>query len=161
MAAKKRRVGDGSNRSDLRKERYRYLRSLGFSSADARKYRDQSFENLQTYVDTTVEQVEQTPSRKRTEREREIVKNVRKERAKKRTVESSTRMLTRTDRYENFVAWTVAKDFPNWAMQYIAAVNRQAGFGPVNSYGFRRFFYRYVENRPEATAATLADRDDS
>lgn len=150
-----------ASRSELRKERYRYLRSLGFSSADARKYRDQSVEHLQEYVDTTAERITETPSRKRTQQERTIIKQVRAERRKKPTVQTATRLKSRADRYDEFVAWTQDKNFPNWAMEYVAAANRNAGFGPVNSYGFRRFYYRYVENRPESTAATLADRDDS
>lgn len=149
------------SRSDLRKERYKYMRSLGFSAVHARKYRDNKTENITKFVNSERVRITEIRSSQRSKSERTIIASIRRERRQVATVETAPRLKPRRERLEDFKRWTGDRNFPDWAISYIAEHNQLAGFSPLNSYGFRRFYYRYVQNRPETTAALLADRDDS
>ncbi len=148
-------------RSDLRKERYRHMRSLGFSAIEARKYRDNKQSNIIKFVSSEHTRITKIPAKKRVENERKILSNIRRTRRQPVTVDNAPRLKPQRERLEDFSRWTGDRNFPDWAISYIAEQNQRAGLSPLNSYGFRRFYYRYVQNRPEATAAILADRDDS
>lgn len=148
-------------RKQLRKERYRHMRSLGFSSADARKYRDNSSDNIDVKVDTERKRITKVRAGKRSVTDKKKIQEIRAFNRRKPAVEFQGRNKTRNDRWEEFSSWTSNRNFPEWAQAYISRVNRDAKLDPLDSWGYRRFYYRYVMNRTEATAAKNADRDDS
>lgn len=154
-------VAKRNARKQLRKERYRHMRNLGFSSADARKYRDQSSVNIDVHVETERKRITKVRSAKRVETDTAKIKKIRAFNRQKPAVEFQGRNKTKNDRWEEFSDWTRNRNFPVWAMEYIQEMNAKQGVDPLDSWGFRRFYYRYVLNRTEATAAKLADRDDS
>ncbi len=148
-------------RKQLRKERYRHMRSLGFTSIDARKYRDNSSDNIDVKVDTERKRITKVRAAKRSDVDKTKIHEIRAFNRRKPAVEFQGRNKTRNDRWEEFSGWTANRNFPEWAMRYIGGKNVERGFDPLDSWGFRRFYYRYVLNRAEATAAKNADRDDS
>lgn len=148
-------------RSDLRKERYNHLRGLGFSPADARKFRDQSSAHIVEYVDEETERITVKKSNVRTVREKDILQNVRRQRRTAKTAPViSPRLKPISERADDFSGWT-RDGFPVEATRFIEEENRRTGRSPVDGYGFRRFYWAYVENIPVDEIGDLADRGDS
>lgn len=149
------------SRSDLRKERYRHLRSLGFSSAHARKFRDQSHTHITEFVDDERERIVTKKSNVRTPQEKVILREIRSSRRRTNQVEVAPRLKPISERAEDFSRWTADGNFPSYAEKFIAEQNAQKGLSPVDSYGYRRFYWAYVENIPVDEIGELADRGDS
>lgn len=148
-------------RKQLRKERYRHMIDLGFSTTDARRFRDRSGVNIETHVESERERIVDIRTEKRSQSDKDKLRDIRAHNRQKPAVESAGRNKTRADRWQEFSNWTKNRNFPGWAMDYIGEMNRDKELDPLDSWGFRRFYYRYVQNRAETSAAKLADRDDS
>lgn len=148
-------------RKQLRKERYRHMLLLGFSSVEARKFRDHSNVSIDRNVESERERIANIRAPKRSEVEQKKIRGIRAFNRRKPAVEFSGRNKSRSDRWEEFSRWTKNRNFPVWAMAYIAEKNNDRELDPLDSFGFRRFYYRYVQNRSETQAAKFADRDDS
>lgn len=155
------KVAKSNARKQLRKERYRHMLLLGFSPKDARKYRDHSSGSIEAHVEVERKRITKVRSAKRETTDTEKIKKIRAFNRQKPAVEFQGRNKTKNDRWLEFSDWTRNRNFPVWAMEYIENMNDKQGVDPLDSWGFRRFYYRYVLNRTEATAAKLADRDDS
>lgn len=155
------KVAKNNARKQLRKERYRHMLNLGFSPVDARKYRDHSSGSIDSHIEVERKRIAKVRSAKRVETDTQKIKKIRAFNRQKPAVEFQGRNKTKNDRWEEFSDWTRNRNFPVWAMEYIQEMNAKQGVDPLDSWGFRRFYYRYVMNRTEATSAKLADRDDS
>lgn len=150
-----------TDRKELRKERYNALRKLGFSTKEARRRRDQSAVHIVEYIDTERERIVTKKSNMRTESEKFTLKAIRQSRRRERKIDEAPRLKPITERASDFSRWTSDGNFPAWAREYIAAQNDNIGVSPINSYGYRRFYWRYVENLSEDEIGSLADRGDS
>lgn len=148
-------------RKQLRKERYRHLLDLGFTSSDARKFRDHSSNSIDKNVESERQRITKVRAPKRSETDTKKIREIRRFNRQRPAVEVHGRNKTRSGRWEEFSQWTSDRNFPEWAQKYIGLRNREQGFDPLDSWGYRRFYYRYVQNRTEGSAARLADRDDS
>lgn len=148
-------------RKQLRKERYRHFLLLGFSTIEARRFRDHGSPSIERNVESERERIAKIRAPKRTELEQKKIRGIRAFNRRQPAVEFSGRNKTRSDRWEEFSSWTKNRNFPVWAMAYIQQKNADKDLDPLDSFGFRRFYHRYVQNRSEAQAAKFADRDDS
>ncbi len=155
------------DRDELRKERYRHLREMGFSPVEARRRRDTSGENIETFVEKERVRIRDIRADTRTERDRNIFQSIRKVRRRNQItvnkVDSAPRLKSQSARLVDFKNWSEAADFPDWAETYIKKQNRDRGLNRFDGYGYRRFYYRYVDGDSEdfIDEEGLADRDNS
>lgn len=150
-----------SDRKELRKERYNAIRKLGFSPVEARRRRDQSAVHIVEFIDTERERIVSKKSNVRTESEKFTLREIRKSRRRERKIDEAPRLKPITERAGDFSRWSADGNFPFWAKEFIAQQNADKGLSPVDSYGYRRFYWRYVENMSEDEIGDLADRGDS
>lgn len=69
--------------------------------------------------------------------------------------------LQRLSRYEEFGRWAGARRYPEWAMEKIIEYNRRAGLGDFDKFGYRAFFFEYVDREDEDGAYELAGYDET
>ena len=150
-----------TDRKALRKERYNALRKLGFSPVEARRRRDQSATNITTFIEVERVKIVAKKSNVRTDQEKATLRAIRNSRRRERKIDEAPRLKPASERADDFSRWTSDGNFPFWAKEFIAEQNAQKGLSPVDSYGFRRFYWRYVENIPLEEMGDLADRGDS
>lgn len=140
-----------SNRAELRESRYKLLRSLGYSSADATRRRDWSAERIDADIIATQRRISKKRVSSRSETEQERLEAIRDYRHQERDMPVSVRQRTesRKDRLRNFSDWSKAKEFPAHIQGLIDGYNEQAGFSPLDSYGYRLFYWQYVRGLDE------------
>lgn len=148
-------------RSELRRERYNYLRRIGFSPVEARRRRDTSADNIRGFVSDERKRIVAISSKKRSENDRKIIRNIRVDRRRENRIETAPRLRPMSQRVTEFSKWSGEQNFPSWAETFIAQQNLDRGLDPFDSYGFRRFYWRYVEGLPTDEIGDLADRGDS
>jgi hypothetical protein len=145
------------SRSELRRTRYKQLRALGYSVAEARKLRDNKADKIDQNIASKQRRIARKPVAKRTVEETfqyERIREYRKQRREQPTV-SREPIESANDRYENFSKWSSKRNgFPRRIQRYIADLNIAAGHDPLDSYGYRVFFHQYVNGTTERKAKT-------
>lgn len=154
-------VNSGDDRSSRRKERYMILRGLGFSSEDARRLRDQSGENIQLEIRNERRRISRKSISRRSETEAQKLESIREEFRQTSPVARGRRLESRRERYNNFSAWSSTQNFPPAAIARIRQFNSDAGLSRDDGYGYRRYYFVYVERLPANESAEFADRADS
>lgn len=150
------------SRGERRAARYKHLRILGFSAEHARRYRDQSSDHIIEFVDDSREEIVAIPAKNRSESQRNILKQVRKSRRRENQIVTQPRLKTIGERSSDFSRWSeFGNVFPGWALKYIEQQNADKGLSPADSYGYRRFYWSYVEGRSQDELGDVADRGDS
>lgn len=141
-----------ASRSQRRQERYQLLRRLGYSATDARRLRDRSGDNIDTDISRTERRLARTPAEDRSEQTQARLRTIRDYKRERRTMpaEARSKVESRSQRVRNFREWSVSRDFPPGVVAEIQRINREAGFGPFNSYGFRVWYHMYVNRESEA-----------
>jgi hypothetical protein len=147
------------DRSARRKARYKYLVDLGFSAKEARRLRDQSGLRIESRVDRERRRISKKPIDKRTETENIRLAAIRSDDAPN-IDQRQRRFMSRSERHQNFKDWS-GTEFPQWAKDRIIAYNKSAGLPPIHSFGYRRFFFHYVERIADFENRAFADRGDS
>jgi hypothetical protein len=141
-------------RSDLRQSRYAYLRSLGFSPTEARRLRDRSAGNIEGSVTEKETTIRAIPQRRRTQQQRTDLRAIREARTFRRAEPATARggIETRIERQRNFNRWSGMKRFPRNIQRWISKTNRDEGLEPLDDFGYRMFYHRYVNQfrKPEA-----------
>lgn len=148
------------SRSEKRKERYKELRALGFTVADARRYRDRSGDNIDRFIRVEQRRISRKPIALRSSRESfrlSRIRNYRSQPSKK-----SRRFDSREARWRQFSKWSKNNKFPKWAQDRIVATNRRAGKDSIlDGFGYRQFYYEYVERLDDGEISDIVDRNDS
>ena len=149
------------SRSEKRKERYNELKALGFSSVDARKYRDRSGDNIERKVSSEQRRISRKPKAMRTSSETFKLRRIRSRKVTQSNRQRSGRMDSREARWRKFSASSKINKFPKAARLRILKINRDAGLSPDDRYGYRRYYFEYVERLDPGDASDLSDRGDS
>lgn len=150
------------SRSERRKERYKILIRLGFSAKEARQRRDWTGERIQRSIATRENQISDIPESRRSKSERDQLRKINNYNTKSSPVARQRRVKSRSERYADFSTWSKRfNKFPPSALKKIAEFNRAVGEESRDPYGFRRFYYWYVERISESESAAFADRADS
>lgn len=125
-------------RSQIRKFRYQALIDAGYSKREADRYKNWSSDSVQGLI---------------AERKGRNVESV---------GASDAKLYTQNQRLGMFREWSsVFTGFPDWALQEIQETNDRVGRNALDSYGFRQFYYRFVQQRTPSVASRFADRGDS
>ncbi|MBW8035449.1 MAG: hypothetical protein FVQ79_07415 [Planctomycetes bacterium] len=145
---------------DLRKIRYRTLRDLGFSSADARRFRDQSSFHINQQATQKGERIQAIPERQRSLRETKDLDAFNEYQGMLATTPARRGEIeTPKTRDENWSAWSGRGAFPRQFQRAIADINTDAGKLPFDSFGYRMMYFMYVEEMDEDEAEEMiADR---
>lgn len=150
------------DRNARRMSRYMYLRSLGFSSKDARRLRDQSGPHIESAIRNERRRISRKKISNRTPQEKERLRKTQEYQGKISTGDRRRRYESRTNRYQDFSHWSSKHvGFPGWALQRIRQYNRERGLNRYDPYGYRRFYYWYVERISDFENEFYADRGDS
>ncbi len=145
---------------DLRKTRYRTLRELGFSSADARRFRDQSSFNINTQATQKAGRIQAIPTSQRSLRETRDLDAFDEYQSLLATTPARQGDLeSPRTRDENWSEWSGRSDFPDRFQRSIVDINTDAGKLPFDSFGYRMMYFMYVEEMDEDEAEEMiADR---
>ncbi len=150
------------SRGERRAARYKHLRTIGFTAQDARKYRDQSSDHITEFVDDRREEILEVRADTRTDLQRKILRGIRESRKRENQIKTQPRLKSIKDRSADFSRWSeIGEHFPQWAMNFIEEQNEERGLSPADSYGFRRFYWSYVEGMDVEELGDIADRGDS
>lgn len=138
----------------LRKARYDQLRALGYSSKEATRFRDRSADSIDAEVASRQKRIAKKPVAKRTSQESFQLTRIREYRRERREQPTVSRepIESRESRQEQFSSWTGRRNFPPRIVRYIAEINHAAGLDPLESYGFRVFYWQYVNGYTEREA---------
>lgn len=139
------------------------LRELGFSHTDARRLRDQSQTNIEVVIVRERRRISRKSVSQRTPKETARLNRLRDTSTPPEVEKRTRRLKTRGNRWQDFSDWSSRHKggFPEWALQEIRRFNEQAGLPTIDGFGYRQFFFWYVERLPIMEAAEFADRDDS
>lgn len=148
-------------RSEKRLERYRELRALGFSAEDARRLRDRSGRNIQLEVASEQRRISRKPQRARTPEETFRLRRIQDRNVSATRIQQEARLNTRRERWMRFSEWSKAGVFPRQYISRIRQINIRAGRDAYDGYGFRQFYFEYVERLSREESIELADRADS
>lgn len=148
------------SRSERRQARYKYLRSLGFSSDDARRLRDKSGRNIEGEVKTERRRISRKSRTRRTQQEQERLDAIQLSSTPTLLEARERRIMSKADRWDNYSAWSKI-GFPPWALTRIEDYNRSRGLPRDDAFGYRRFYYWYVERIADFENEFFADRGDS
>jgi hypothetical protein len=147
--------------NNIRRERYRLARELGYTSNQASKVRSFSSNNLQSDFQNKKLDIQAKPTRQRTQQERQQLRSITN--YQQRT-NREPQILAEIDsgfvREQNWSEWSSKiVNFPPSILRYIRRLNTDSGRLRNDHYGFRLFYYMYVENNNENEAEeVLADR---
>lgn len=145
-------------RQQTRKERYRRLRDLGFTAKEASRYRDRSTPAINQFVNRRRATLAKKSSR--TEAQESQFQRLRGESDRTDTFRPS-RVETNRDRLANFKRWSKSKAFPAQYEDWISDINTANGKDPLDSYGYRIFYYRYVKGLGDAEAIRMVESRDT
>lgn len=149
-----------------RRERYRYLRHLGYTPREAYKRRD--WKTIR--VEHSIRSKESYLRRKETLTPQQILQlnNLSKHRTqqweRQRAVQIATTVTplkTKADRWLDFSRWSKRKQFPASFQQIIDEYNINNGLDIHNSFGYRVFYHRYVNKIPEIDAIIRTETRDT
>ncbi len=149
-------------RIDIRRERYAYFRSLGFSSIQSRQFRDNSAARGTLEIQSELTRVRREPSTPdRTDRIRRLSTAPRQP-ATTPTRQRESSGETKSRRLQNFRRWSQRNvGFPSDLLTRIHDINTSAGFDVNSSYGFRVFYHRYVNGEGPDEAERHAEMRDT
>lgn len=150
-------------RHELRQARYAYLKSLGFSPAEARRLRDRSADNIDATVARREQHLASVPQRRRTVDQRQQLRAIRTGRRVERREPAIGRGMreSRVVRQRNFDRWSGVNKFPSDIRRYISKINRDKQLQPLDSYGYRMFYHRYVNQFSEPEARQIVESSQS
>lgn len=149
------------SRSDKRKERYRELRALRFSPEQSRRLRDRSGKEIQLAIAREQRRISRKPVQLRTAEESFRLKRIQDRQATATEVQRRTRLETRQERWEKFSEYSKSGVWPREFRKRIREINRKVGLGPDDGYGYRRFYYEYVERLSQEESIQISERGDS
>lgn len=149
------------SRADRRKARYDYLISLGFSATEARKMRDHSGRHIERNVKQERKRIKRKKPTNRLPIEKFRLRAIENSQSKTTLEARERRFMSAGDRRSNFSLWSGNTGFPPWALKRIAAYNKAKRKSKFNSFGYRRFYYWYVERFADFENEFYADRGDS
>lgn len=151
-----------ASRKDIRIERYRYARSLGYNAEEARKYRDYSGERLQREVRQEEKRLADSELEDLSEPERLRLRRIREHRQREnREPERRGRIETEQDRLRNFKIWSKRKAFPSDIQALIDKINDEGGYDEYDSYGYRIYYHLYVKQRTAPDAVRMVETRDT
>lgn len=149
-----------SNRENIRKQRYDYAISLGFSAAEARRFRDLSGRELEREITLERLRILRKRANRRSPQERERLERITDEQGRVPVETRQRRTFSQSERQDMFETWSEGK-FPEWALERIRAYNSAKGLSRDDGFGYRRFYYWYVLRIADFENEFYADRNDS
>lgn len=149
------------SRSDKRKERYRELRALRFSPEQSRRLRDRSGKEIQLAIAREQRRISRKPEKLRTADESFRLKRIQDRQTTATEVLRRARLETRQERWEKFSDYSNSGIWPGEFRKRIREINRRSGFGPDDRYGYRRFYFEYVERLSQEESIDISERGDS
>ncbi len=148
------------SRSERRKARYKYLTGLGFSTEDARRLRDQSGRNIESNVKRERRRISRKPRARRSTDEQDRLDSIQVSSTATLLETRERRFMSRGERYDSFSSWSKI-GFPPWAINRISDYNKSRRLSRDDSFGYRRFYFWYVERVADFENEFFADRGDS
>ena len=149
------------DRDNKRRERYLELRALGFSVQDARRYRDQSGKNIELRISKEQRRISRKPEQIRSSEESFKLSRIRQRRQSANFIARKARMSTRQERWQEFSDFSKSGAWPQEIRARIRAINTRAGLDSDDGYGFRRYYYEFVERLNTDESKELSERNDS
>lgn len=147
------------SRADKRKERYRELRNLGFSAPEARRLRDTSGDTIDSEITVKQRRISRKPQQLRSSEEQFTLDRIRNYR--RGGFSRRSRVDSRRARWERFSKWSEAGVFPKSFRARIVQINQSNGLLANDGFGYRQFYYEYVERLSREDASQFSDRADS
>ncbi len=154
-------------RKELRLSRYSQLRQQGFSPTEARRLRDWKGERITTEVTRVERRISRVRVAERTEAQTTRIEAIRDFRSRgRRDPDSFIPIDSRPARVARFAAWSGTRKFPRGLQirvlgRTIAQINVDAGLDPLDGFGYRLFYHRYVNGVSEIEARQRAETRDS
>jgi hypothetical protein len=149
------------SRSDKRKERYREAKALGFSRTEATRLRDLSGKSLQREFSREARRISRKNIKDRSAAETFRLRRIQDRNASQDQIRLQSRLDSRRERWLKFSEWSKANKFPASQLKRIVNINTRNGLSPTDRFGYRMFYYLYVERLDDFDANQLADRGDS
>lgn len=149
------------SRSDKRKERYRELRALRFTPDQARRLRDRSGKEIQLAIARERRRISRKPIQLRTADEHFRLQRMQDRQATATEMQRRARLETRQERWEKFSSYSKSGIWPREFRKRVREINRRAGLGPDDGYGYRRFYFEYVERLSLEESIEISERGDS
>lgn len=144
-----------------RRERYLELRALGYTPTEATRLRDLSGDNIQKQISRTRRRISRKPVAMRTSEETFRLARIQNRQRVQSQVQQDGRLGSRESRWRKFSEYSKINKFPKKMRDRIAEINSNVGKPPLDGYGYRRFYYEYVERLDIREASNLANRNDS
>lgn len=152
-----------------RRERYRFLRSLNFTAAEARTLRQRSGGRIERAIDEREFEIEAERPSSLANRQLAQLDQIAQYKRRKRQDPGAQRAVyeTKRERRRNWRIWSGRKEFPPEMQSWINSVNksnppyRKGKVNPFSSKGYRALYHRYVNRRPEAEARRLGEKNDT
>ena len=152
------------SRDQKRIERYRELRALGYDSKTARRLRDASGKNIELFIGRDQRRISRKPIQTRTSSEAFRLRRIQNRYRTQTELQRKARLSTREERWQEFAEYSKSGIWPAEFRRRIREINRRAGFikdANNNKYGFRRFYYEYVERLSREESIELSELGDS
>jgi hypothetical protein len=74
----------------------------------------------------------------------------------------SRRFDSREARWRQFSKWSKSRKYPKWVRDRVERYNRAAGKQSIeDGFGYRQFYYEYVERLSDDEVSDIVDRNDS
>lgn len=147
---------------DIRRERYQYFRSLGFSSGESRSLRDNSAARGTLRIDTEVRSIRSRPLTPESSARLAKLSNPRPVPATTPARKRESTGETQSRRLANFRRWSQRNvGFPSDVLTRIQDINIEAGFDINSGHGYRVFYHRYVNGESPDDAEKRAERRDT
>lgn len=144
------------DRANRRKEQYRIAReTYGYSSKEASRLRDLSFKAFHSEIIKTEQRIKKKSPKRRTDFE--VIQLQRIQQAKQ-LAPTPRRRDTRAARQAQFNLWSGQRDFPYVAQEFITKQNRLAGKADRDSFGYRIYYWHYVNELDVSEAVIAAER---
>lgn len=152
-----------SERAERRRQNYAYYKSLGYSTAEARRLRDVSPDKGFEEIQRTERRLGRIRAIDRSESVQMRLRAIRDEiRSRRRVGVDTDQPASRVQRIEQFREWSDTRDgFPPNVQRQIERLNVDAGLSPFAAYGYRVFFHLYVNGLDLAEAREVVERRDT
>jgi hypothetical protein len=144
-----------------RVERYRELRALGFDATQARRFRDWSGKRIQLTIAREQRRISRKPIQLRTADESFRLSRIQSRNRQQTQIQQQTRLSSRQERWEEFAEFSENRNWPSEFLRRIRQINERAGLSIDDGFGYRRFYYEYVERLDIQESLDLAERGDS
>jgi len=146
---------------ELRRVKYKDILARGFSTKDARALRDKSSTNIVKATNVRHTQIRRTSRENRTPQQSAQLTAIRIHRATEQADPSRIGDIQSTGtREDQWSRWSSpSNDFPASIKNQIIAINRDSGKLPFDSFGYRMFYFMYVEglDATDAMEEMIAD----